>query len=291
MLHEYKTMTALRSISKTPEDVSIQPRDPIFDLKAALATDWVDNDPFMTAVLNALSLSFPAGERNFIESIKHYERTIKDEKLLNEIRMFYKQEGIHSREHMKYNQLLCEQRGYDLKALEKVYIDHIKSVKNNPRVTPLMMLASTVAAEHFTATLGEKVLEGEFLENVEGPMGDLWRWHSLEEIEHKSIAFDVYTEVGGTYGLRAAVMRVTMWNIFIKVLKVAFTMLRQDKQLWKWKTLKSFSKFLFSKEGLVRVFAPSYKAFFAKDFHPWKVDNRELLDEWQNTLNETLVTR
>ncbi|MFK8021524.1 MAG: metal-dependent hydrolase [Pseudomonadales bacterium] len=277
-------MTALRAISKTPEGVTIDPRNPSFELEKALAEDWAENDAFLTAVFNAMSLSFPAGERNFIDSVRHYEEQISDEKLLGEIRAFYKQEGIHSREHRKYNKILCEQRGYDLQHLEGVFIKRIEQAKNDPKVTAMMLLASTVSAEHFTASFGENILEGRLLKNVDGPIGDLWRWHSLEELEHKSIAMDVYNEVGGSYEMRAKVMRFTLFMFFTDTLKVAFRMLRQDKQLWKWKTIKSFTKFLFAKKGFIGVHRAAYKEFFREGFHPWDVDNRSLLEHWQKKL-------
>jgi len=145
-------------------------------------------------------------------------------------------------------------------------------------------LAFTVALEHFTASFGENILEGRLLGKVNGPIGELWRWHAMEELEHKSVAFDVYTEVGGPVKLRTAMMRISMWILAGDTLKVAFKILRHDKQLWKWKTLKSFSKFLFSKKGMVRLHADSYRDFLRQDFNPWDVDNRALLDQWKNIL-------
>ena len=53
-------------------------------------------------------------------------------------------------------------------------------------------------------------MEGRILKNVEGPIGDLWRWHALEELEHKSVAFDVYSQIGGSYKLRKTIMRISM---------------------------------------------------------------------------------
>lgn len=157
--------------------------------------------------------------------------------------------------------------------------------KKNPRVTPRVMLASTVSAEHFTASFGENILEGRLLENVNGPIAELWQWHSMEELEHKSIAFDVYTQIGGTYTMRTRVMRLTMWFYLVDTLKVAFKILRHDKQLWKWKTLKSLSSFLLAKKGFIRMHAAAYKAFFSSDFHPWNVDSRALLEQWKNVLD------
>ncbi|MDG1243845.1 MAG: metal-dependent hydrolase, partial [Porticoccaceae bacterium] len=185
-------MTAVRPISKTPDGVAIQPRNMNFELQKCLASDWADNDPFLTAVFNAMSMSFPSGERNFIDSVRHYQDRITDEKLLNDVKGFYKQEGIHSREHRKYNKILCEQRGYDYDDLESVFLRRIEMGNNDPRITPRVILASTVSVEHFTASFGESLLEGRILKNIDGPIGELWQWHALEELEHKSVAFDVY---------------------------------------------------------------------------------------------------
>ena len=111
-------MTAIPNVSTTPDGITIEPRNRKFELQRALATYWFDNDPFLTAVFNAMSMSFPSGEKGFIDSIRHYEDQITNPKLLNEIRGFYQQEGIHSREHRRYNKILCEQRGYDHDAME-----------------------------------------------------------------------------------------------------------------------------------------------------------------------------
>ena len=277
-------MTALPSSSNTPEGVSIKARNMSFKIEQALATDWADNDAFLTAIFNAMSISFPSGEKNFIDSVRVYQDRIEDPKLRSEVKGFFKQEGIHSREHRKYNQLLCQQRGYDLEKLEGVYLNRIEASKNDPKITNRVMLASTVAVEHFTASFGESFLQGKLVKNVEGPLGDLWRWHSLEELEHKSVAFDVYRQIGGDNKMRTTVMRLSMMTVFWDVMKVAIKILRHDQQLWKWKTVKSMAKFLFSKQGFIRIHVPAYKAFFRDDFHPWDIDNRPLLEHWQEKL-------
>jgi len=282
-------MTAVRSISKTPNGVTIQPRNMNFELEKSLASDWADNDPFLTAVFNAMSMSFPSGERNFIDSVRHYQDRITDEKLLNDVKGFYKQEGIHSREHRKYNKILCEQRGYDYDDLESVFLRRIEMGNNDPRITPRVILASTVSVEHFTASFGESLLEGRILKNIDGPIGKLWQWHALEELEHKSVAFDVYEQIGGSHEMRTRVMRLAMVTLLIDTLRVTFKILRHDKQMWTWSTLKGLSKFLFSKTGFIRAHVPAYKDFFRKDFHPWDLDNRDLLEQWQGKLELTAV--
>jgi hypothetical protein len=60
-----------------------------------------------------------------------------------------------------------------------------------------------------------------------------------------------------------------------------FYMLRKDKKLWKWSTLKSGCNFLFAKDGVFRGLRSDYLSYFDPDFHPWDDDNRDLLERWQ----------
>ena len=103
------------------------------------------------------------------------------------------------------------------------------------------------------------------------------------------MAFDVYEQIGGSHEMRTRVMRLAMVTLLIDTLRVTFKILRHDKQMWTWSTLKGLSKFLFSKTGFIRAHVPAYKDFFRKDFHPWDRDNRDLLEQWQGKLELTAV--
>ena len=65
-----------------------------------------------------MSITFPAGEKFFIDAVRHYRDEITDPELQEHIRGFCGQEGFHRREHQLYNETLCEARGYDLQKLE-----------------------------------------------------------------------------------------------------------------------------------------------------------------------------
>ena len=60
--------------SATPADLQIKPRDLHIDREAATPRWWLNDDPFGTAVMNALSLTFPDGERFFIQSVKRFAK-------------------------------------------------------------------------------------------------------------------------------------------------------------------------------------------------------------------------
>ena len=84
---------------------------------------------------------------------------------------------------------------------------------------PLLRLSVTAALEHFTAVMSEETLRFDRLIDAHPVMRSLLMWHSAEEIEHKSVAFDVYEAVGGGYVVRmlglfmAAVLLMYFWSV------------------------------------------------------------------------------
>ncbi len=163
---------------------------------------WFWNNVHATHGANALHMIFPEGERFFIRSVKHYLDRIEDPELRARVRGFFGQEGSHGHEHERFVELLREQ-GYDvdrfLSLYQKIAYDHFEKL-----APPVLRLSVTVACEHFTASLAANALESDFLEHAHPLLRDLLRWHAAEEIEHKSVAFDVLKEVDPRYGVRIA---------------------------------------------------------------------------------------
>ncbi len=56
----------------TPQDIQVTPRDLHFDTQAVGKGAWLGGDVVGTAVFNALSLTFPDGERMFMDAVRHY---------------------------------------------------------------------------------------------------------------------------------------------------------------------------------------------------------------------------
>ena len=75
---------------------------------------------------------------------------------------------------------------------------------------------------------------------------------------------------------RVATIRF-LWNLLAN----SAYMLRKDKKLWRWTTLKCGFKFLFAHDGVLCEFRRDYLKYFDPDFHPWDDDNRYLLESWQ----------
>lgn len=262
--------------SHTPADVTIVPRNLNFDVDP-LSTDWHGGDAFKTAFFNALSIMFPIGEQHFIDSVKHYRSRITDPKLAEDVRGFTAQESIHRREHQKYNETLCASRGYPLDKLEEPI--RRRQAWALKRLPPISHLASTVAYEHWTAMLANSLLsKPEGLREAHPEMAALWRWHAIEESEHKAVAFDVYRAVGGTVRLRRWLMLVVTVQFFWDTFRHMYIMLR-DYQGSRFKLWTNGLRYLFGKDGPYNGLARPYFDYFRADFHPWDHDNREIVAE------------
>jgi predicted metal-dependent hydrolase len=187
---------------------------------------------------------------------------------------------MHGREHEDYNRLLA-QAGFPVQKLERRVA---RLLKFTQAITPASwQLASTIALEHFTAILADRLLGDDALlrDSVE-PFRDLWLWHSIEETEHKAVAYDVWQQAvgrgAGAYVLRAGGMVVT--GAFFVSMIAAFSaeMIESDPALkGKRGGYLQLLKFLLGRGGLVRSGFPAWLDYFRPSFHPWQHDNRALL--------------
>ena len=176
------------SLSPTPDDLSITPRDRRFGREDGQGRWWLNGDPIASVFHTALSVTFPKGEAMFIEAVKAHRDGVSD-KLAREIRAFTQQEVIHSREHVVFNKKAAE-AGYDLSELDADVDEVMELIKARP---PIVNLMATIALEHYTAMMAAVMLrESHLYDGAEPEWAALWKWHAIEEIEHKGVAYDTW---------------------------------------------------------------------------------------------------
>lgn len=249
---------------------------------------WVDSDPFMTHLFNALSALFPDGERFFVDSVRAVRDQINDPQLQKDIGAFIGQEAMHAKEHGHFNEGAIKQ-GFDIKKLEG-WTRGFLSVKNLPLLNNRRAhLAATVALEHFTGILSAQLLKQEDLANTFAPsMRTLWAWHCVEENEHKAVAFDTYQQIYGKsvtdYAIRMGVMALITALILVAIHAFIVELMREDKQLL---NIRSWAKGLnraWGRRGLFSSIIPEYLDYFKPNFHPWDHDTELLLHKWRKDL-------
>ncbi len=267
--------------SVTPADLLITPRDRRFARDPKPGRWWHGGDPFATAFYNALSATFPKGEAFFVESVRSFREGVPP-KLAEEIRGFTTQEAIHSREHAAFNKAAVD-GGYDLDPLEAQVQFRLDFIKSKP---PIAALAATMALEHFTAIFAHQLLTDErHLAAAEPEAREMWRWHAIEEIEHKGVAYDCWLHATRhwtrwkRWKVKSKVMLLVTRNFTIDRTRGAIELLRQDG-ICGVKAWAGLIWFMWVRPGMMRKIFADWAAFFLPGFHPWNADDRHLVAQY-----------
>ena len=203
------------------EHNALRPRRVAFDWQDT-PLHWVPGDPFSTHMINVLHLLLPAGERWFVEVYKQVLPLIRDQRLRDDVIGFIGQESMHAQAHSTVLDHLVAQ-GLDpapYTAQMDWFFEHLLGDDTAPPPARkwwlLERVAIIAAIEHYTAVLGKWVLDARGFERfgADPTMVDLLRWHGAEEVEHRSVAFDVFQHLDGGYGRRLRTMTVVFPTMF-----------------------------------------------------------------------------
>lgn len=242
----------------------------------AMPRYWCNDEPSFTHFFTGLSTLFPEGESYFVRSVRALRVRIKDNLQLDkDIGAFIGQEAMHSKEHHAFH-VSAQQYGLNPESLEKVTGIILKGIeKVFPKKWNLLM---TVGLEHFTA-----ILVVEMMKNVNELMTDdtirsLWLWHSVEETEHKAVAYDMYEYLYGK-GIDAYIPRVALFSFSLMMITTLSTvyqivLMKRDGQLFNFKSWRKFGVFALRSYG---KFAPQFLSYYHPNFHPNDTDETELV--------------
>ncbi|MDQ3078525.1 MAG: metal-dependent hydrolase [Pseudomonadota bacterium] len=274
----------MAAASVTPLDLIITPRDRRFGRDETTPRWWHGNNPYASALYNALSATFPEGEAFFVESVRQHRHGVA-ERLAGEIKAFTTQEVIHSREHLAINGRAAD-AGYDLSKLEAQVFKRLDIIKSKP---PIGSLAATMALEHFTAILAHELLaDPRHLNGGDPATVALWRWHAAEEIEHKGVAYDTWLHAtkdwprGKRWRVKAKVMLFLTRNFIVDRTAGALELLRQDG-ITGPKAVAGILWYAWINPGMFRKIFAAWLKFFIPGFHPWNEDDRALIANFETS--------
>jgi len=273
--------------SLTPHDLTIHPRDIKFNRAGHHTRWWHGNDPVRTAFFNALSVVFPAGEALFIEAVRRF-RDQADPVLRTQIAAFIQQETLHTREHVAFNRLI-EQAGYDTRAINEYINKRMAFARSRP---PIAQLAMTAALEHFTAILAHGFLShAKHLQGVPDDIARLWRYHAIEEIEHKAVAYDTYLAATKDWSpfkrwyVRCKVMALISYLFWRSNVRHMADFFRQDG-INTFRTWLKVLEFHFVRPGMLRIVFADYWKYYLPNFHPWRIDDRSFIADVDRQLGQ-----
>lgn len=274
-----------KSKQKTPASFPVRRMDYEFQ---DMPKYWCNNEPTFTHYFTGLSTLFPEGESYFVRSVRALRAQVKNnEQLDRDIGAFIGQEAMHSKEHHAFHQS-AQQYGLDPESLEKMTGIVLKAIERTfPKKWNLLV---TVGLEHYTAVLVVEMMKDVNELMTDETIRNLWLWHSVEETEHKAVAYDMYQYLYGK-GLSAYIPRIAIFTFSLAMITVLSTLyqvvlLKRDRQLF---NLNSWRKFMHHGREKYKVFIPKFLDYYRFDFHPNDTDETDIVAQTKLKLglNET----
>src|SRR5580698_6480466 len=160
------------------ERLVLEARDVAFDW-AKLPFHYVPGEPFTTHMLNVLHLLLPAGQ----EAMHSQAHTgVQEYFAANDIDVT----PFTDQMNWLFGQLLGDRPRWSVRRRHSWLLERV---------------AIVAAIEHYTAILGEWILDTPQLDAIgtDPVMLDMLRWHGAEEVEHKAVAFDLMKHLRAGY--------------------------------------------------------------------------------------------
>jgi uncharacterized protein len=179
-----------------------------FDFTPDMERVFVKDDPEMSYTFLGTWMMLPYLEPYLIRSMRQALPHITDAELKEDLKRFCAQEGEHFKQHAQANELIRDLvPGFAaLKPIEAALDAEFKAFSKDK---PLKFnLAYAEGFESMTSAMSRTQLETHMFDRTDSPLGALARWHVMEEVEHRTVAFDVYEHVVGSYWYR---LRIGLW--------------------------------------------------------------------------------
>ena len=275
--------TEMNRASRAPAGarVGIPPRHVDFSMRANAPRYAFAGNALVTALHAVLSGIFPPGERFFAESVRRFRGQVTDEHLKAQVSGFMGQEAIHGREHERLNEHFCAQ-GFDTRVADRSIRAGLWLLERLPH---RQQLACTAFMEHFTARLGQELLTDEqYASTCDAEMLALWQWHALEELEHKTVAYDVYQLVGDRRYERILAIPLVTAALLLPILLSWLVLVLRDPARFHLREHGRGLKLILGPEGMVRKIIWKMGVFARKDFHPARHDTQALAQQWRERL-------
>lgn len=197
-----------------PRKVSLAARAVTWDW-TGLPMHYLAKDALATHVANGINLLLPEGEVFFIDVFRKALPLIEDDAIREDVLGFIGQEAMHSSSHQSILDYLQEQ-GLDVGPFTEQVRTLFRSILGDRDLQGRLAhawlierVALVAAIEHFTSWLGDWGLNAKSWDaDLDPRVLDLFRWHLAEEVEHRHVAFDLFTHLDGSY-----VRRARTWGI------------------------------------------------------------------------------
>jgi uncharacterized protein len=206
-----------------------------FEFADDIAPVWNPAMPEWSHMVNGASLAMPYLEPFLIKNLREALPQIDDADLRDDVRAFVGQEAQHYTNHRRYNEMLKHSGYPELAQVEESMARGYKQLSNR---SLNWRLAYTAGFETMTIGLTAWLIDDRerLFRDADRMVTSLVLWHMVEEIEHKSVAFDVFQAVSGSYSLRVFGLLYGAMHVAILSRRGYVAMLKRDGR---WTDLRS----------------------------------------------------
>lgn len=175
-----------------------------FDFAPEMERVFIKDDPETSYLFLGAWMMLPYLEPYLIRTMRQALPHIIEAPLKSDLKHFCAQEGEHFKQHAKANDIIrALNPGFEaVRALEAEVDAEYKRFSQEKSLR--FNLAYAEGFESMTSAVATVQLELGMYDRVDSPLADLAKWHITEELEHRTVAFDVYHAIGGGYFYRVA---------------------------------------------------------------------------------------
>lgn len=243
-----------------------------FGRRTPVPRHWFAGRPLWTHVMNSFHIVVPQGERWLVRVMRGVAGQLEP-RLAEQVRGFGGQEAQHALEHERFYDTLRNQ-GFPVDRLTQA-ARRLTQRWLWDRMPPRLRVATVAGIEHYTAIFGAFALRHELSAQAHPDVGRLLDWHAAEEVEHRSVAFDVFAAVDGRYGMRLLGFAAASLLLLTSFSLVTLRLLRHERELLRVRTLPDAAALMLGRQGLARLL-PAALAYLRPSFHPDRDDDDAL---------------
>jgi predicted metal-dependent hydrolase len=189
----------------------------------------IPGEPERSYVIVGLSLLLPYLEPYLIRTMKAAKPCVTDPELREDLERFSRQEGQHYQQHIRFNEAIRQFGFPDLDTFEKqLDADYRRFTATKPL---RWNLAYAEGFEALTTAMARFSFETGDMAGMHPAALQLWAWHLIEELEHRTVAFDVYHHVHGRYLYRLVWGTWAQWHMGRWIARVAKYMASRDPRM------------------------------------------------------------
>jgi predicted metal-dependent hydrolase len=200
-------------------------RSPGVNYAAGLDPIWTGHVPEFACAANSVSLMMPYLEPYVARSVRATLDDIVDPELRAQAQAYVRQELAHHVEHRHFNAAVAA-RFPGVRPLETLLRRSFARLSRRPRRGSHLAFAAGAETVAYAAARWAAEHRRELFATADPDITRLFVWHLAEEVEHKTVAHDVFHAVDGS-------RRRFVWGMVLSfLLLAAFTVAGTTVQLW-----------------------------------------------------------